>query len=504
MACLASCAIIPRNVDAASVVVRKPVPVSTTLDRLRRLQALRPQRVHPDPEVAAPAPVVEPTPPIQASAAHLEEAVPGVVIENSGGRCYIRTQAYPLANLRGPCSFGALLERQPALFAQLHPNFGLHPELDFQRAIFLDTETTGLGGAGVYCFMVGIGTFEQVESTPANQSLLTNTLSPSDALRRRHPITQFVVRQFFMRNPGEEGALLLALAAILDEHEMSVTFNGRTFDLPLLRTRFHQNQRIYPELRGSARLLEADRPHLDLLHPARRLWRRRLQSCRLINLEQTILGLQRSEEDVPGHLIPHLYTEYMRTGNAQAMRRVFYHNHEDVLSMVGLAEQLGCALTGSVDSAADEILHREDWLALGICYEGLERWAEAEAAYRRALDALRDPQAKADTFRRLGQLFKRQGRWAEAVDLWQLWLTSVPGQDATPYIELAKCYEWQLNDLEQAEMWTAWALHNQRQLPAWQRPPGQVAELEHRLERLQRKQQATPKPARRGADDAQE
>jgi tetratricopeptide (TPR) repeat protein len=208
----------------------------------------------------------------------------------------------------------------------------------------------------------------------------------------------------------------------------------------------------------------------------------------LIHLESQILGLQRSEDDVPGHLIPQIYNDYMRNGDAGALRRVFYHNQEDVLSMVGLAERLGWAFCGSSEQHLEEMLQREDWLALGACYEASDRLAEAETAYRRASEMLRDPQAKAEAFQRLGNLLKRQQRWTEAMELWQYWLTSVPGLDSAPYIELAKCCEWQLRDLEQAEMWTAWALHNLRTAPAWQRPPGALADLEHRQARLRRKQ----------------
>jgi uncharacterized protein YprB with RNaseH-like and TPR domain len=446
--------------------------MSTTLERLRRLQALRPQQTPADPAVPPPrANLPAPAAISDVSAGTLEQLVPGEVVETSAGCCYVRTVALPLAAPRGPQPLGDLLAQQPALFAPLHPNFGLHPALDYRRAIFLDTETTGLGnGAGVYCFMVGVGTFEILEANPSSDP------SPS----------HFVVRQFFMRHPGEEGALLLALADLLERHEMSVTFNGRTFDLPLLRARLRQNQAIYPDLRGSGRLLNAERPHLDLLHPARKLWRRRLQSCRLIHLEEAILGLRRTEEDVPGHLIPQLYHDYVRDGNAQELRRVFYHNLEDILSMVALAERMGRALSAG-DNAP---LEREDWLSLGRCYEDLAQWPAAEGAYRRALESVRDPAAKAAAFHCLGQLLKRQQRWAEAAELWELWLTSVPGVDPTPYAELAKYCEWQLGDLEQAEMWTAWAIHNLRSAPAWQRPPGALADLEHRLARLQRKRGA--------------
>lgn len=462
-------------------------PMSTaTLDRLRRLQALRPQQTHSEPAaLSAPQPRNPPVAVLGAPRGHLVDLVPGFELENSAGHCYVRVQSYSLQTGRGACALGDLLERVPALFAPFHPAFGLHEATRFQQAVFLDTETTGLGGgAGIYCFMVGVGTFERVESRdwrletgdsiPSLQSPISNL-----------PPTHFVVRQFLMRSPAEEGALLLALAELLDRCALSVTFNGRGFDLPLLRARFRQNQHIYPDLRGSGRLLAAEQPHLDLLLPARRLWRRRLQSCRLLHLEEAILGVQRGVDDVPGHLIPQIYTDYVRNGEAGELARVFYHNHEDILSMVALAEWLSQAFGGN---QADALLQREDWLALGICYDDLGRYAEAEGAYRRALTTLRDPQSRGEAFQRLGQLLKRQGRWAEADTLWQEWLTTVPGHDATPYIELAKYYEWQRHDLEQATMWTAWALHHLRQSPAWQRPAGLLAELEHRRARLQRKQ----------------
>jgi uncharacterized protein YprB with RNaseH-like and TPR domain len=404
----------------------------------------------------------------------LETLVPGEVIENGNGLCYVVTERYPLQTQRGDQPLAHLLDHHPATFAAFHPAFGLQPGIDFRQAVFLDTETTGLGGgAGVYCFMVGVGTFETVD--------IANT---------QHPISNihFVVRQFFMRHPGEEGALLQALVELLDGYGMSVTFNGRTFDLPLLRTRLRQNQQIYPELRGSGRLLQPEKPHLDLLHPARRLWKRRLQSCRLINLEAEILGMQRSEEDVPGQLIPQLYTDYVQSGNAGELRRIFYHNREDIVSMVSLAAQLSRLYQGTATTEG-ATLHGLDWFSLGRCHEERGQMAEAERAYREAADRLHGNTAQAEAFRQLGQLLKRQARWDEAATVWQQWLTTVTTIDATPYEELAKYCEWQCKDFEQAAMWTGWALHTLRTAPAWQQSSAHIAELEHRLARLQRKQQ---------------
>src|SRR5690606_3768447 len=133
-----------------------------------------------------------------------------------------------------------------------------------RRAAFIDTETTGLGGgAGVYCFMVGVGTFESYQPYAGDQLPVESSSN--------QPPTHFVVRQFFMRNPAEEASLLVALAQLLEPYEMTVTFNCRSFDLPLLRLRYMQNRRFLP-IRRDVTLLQPDRPHLDLLMPARRIW----------------------------------------------------------------------------------------------------------------------------------------------------------------------------------------------------------------------------------------
>ena len=489
----------------AAVACGKLEAMSSQLDRLRRLVNLREQRLHADPTVppvsepdaaedadAATAPVELIRTPFDADETSaraaagpplpLHQTVSGAEIMTVAGPCYVSVNAYPLHEARGPHPLGNLLDLPPALFHRFHPTFGLDKMVDYRRAAFIDTETTGLGGgAGIYAFMVGVGTFETWQATPPD-------------MLRADPVddtpTHFVVRQFFMRNPAEERALLLSLADLLMPYEMTVTFNGRTFDLPLLRTRYLQNRRFLPDLRGGVALLGAERPHLDLLLPARRVWRRRLQSCRLINLEQMILGLQRSEEDVPGHLIPYLYADYVRSSNANAMRRVFYHNAEDIVSMVALADHLGRAFgSGTNGTPAATTVQGLDHAGLARAYEQAGAQAQAEAAYQRALETVRNPADRADLYRRLAELQKRQGRWEEAAANWQTWLSAVPGTDPTPYIELAKYCEWQRHDLEQAEMWTAWALHNLRAAHPTAQRPREQAEIEHRLARLQRKRQ---------------
>ena len=452
--------------------------MSSVLDRLRRLQSLRPQNVPSEPELPRSG---------QSASGSLDALVTGREIENAGGRCWLVTERYPMETVRGRLPLGALLNTTPQSIAPLYPNAGLDSGFDFSRVAFIDTETSGLGGgAGVYAFMVGVGTFEVLDS---GYSVLGSG-DGSTSANTQYPIsnTQFVVRQFFMRHPGEESSLLTALAELLGERSGLVTFNGRTFDAPLLRGRYQMNRRFLPGGVGLPGVLADAAPHFDLLHPARRLWKRRLASCSLGNLEAQILALQRTEEDVPGSLIPWLYTQFLQTGNAADMRRVFYHNREDIVSMVSLAELLCRHYANPLASARAGELHSLDLAAVGRVHAELGLAESAEQAFVHALENLSDADTLPEIFDSLGWLLKRQERWDEATALWQRWLTTVPGPDPRPYIELAKYCEWQRNDLEQAQMWTAWALHNQQSAPTRQRSPQAIADLQHRLARIQRKQ----------------
>lgn len=448
--------------------------------------------------------------------------------------------AIPLYSKRGGHHLAELLQHQVQRLRKFHPNFNLTDAAHFEGAAFLDTETTGLGGgAGVYSFMVGVGRFEyhpnddfggwlpEDEAVAADAATLTQTqlwAQPNHMLctqphspqsnHQRQP-THFVVRQLFMRRPSEECSLLIALAELLQGCSMTVTFNGRTFDLPLLRTRYQQNRHLLPnQVAVDTTLLHEGYPHFDLLIPARRLWRRRLDSCRLTWLEEHVLEHQRGSDDVPGHLIPFLYSQFVSdsTGAACAMPSVFYHNREDIISMVGLATEVYTLFrraesAGSAEAAADgevnsvnetttsksaDDVHGLDWLSLGCCFEAIDHSQSAEYAFSQALARLDNEKdslvGRVEGYRRLGLLYKRRGHWEQATAIWQQWLSTIDGPDLTPFVELAKYCEWQAHDLEQAEMWTRWALHNLSQQPQANSKSITLAEaLNHRLTRIQRK-----------------
>lgn len=444
-------------------VERPSSELGSVAERLRRLQRLGVQRgrsglAAPGPSATAsqpPAPSLWPTDSSDA-ALPIEEVVGGQVVETPFGACVVAETRYALGEARGGWTLAQTLRASGAALAACGRDARLS-RATLRQAAFLDTETTGLaGGAGTFAFMVGMGVFEGSDDTAQH----------------------YVVRQVFMRSPAEERALLHVTTETLAGCTGLVTFNGRAFDGPLLATRFAMHHLPSP--------LDT-LWHLDLLPLARQRWRLRLPSCAMSAIEHDILAFQRSVEDVPGWLIPSLYQDYARTGESSAMGRVFYHNREDVVSMAPLAAMLAAPFEGSGAAAALQDLHPIDTVSLGRCFEELGWTAASEAAYRRALDRSLPAEVRAMALARLGWLLKRQERRQEACAVWQDWITSVPGADPTPYAELAKHHEWHEVDLAAARRWTLWGLHTAQQMPPGPAREDALAELQHRLERLERK-----------------
>jgi len=379
------------------------------------------------------------------TARKVESLISGHVQEAAGAACFVAQERYPVNYQHGALPLNALLSvstKIAARFAQV-PSLA---ELSFEQCLFLDTETTGLsGGTGTIAFLVGVGYFER---------------------------EQFVVKQYFLRNPGDELALLALLADDLASRPGLVSFNGRSFDLPLLETRYILNRRPTPF---------TDSPHLDLLHPARRLWRTSLESCRLIALEQQVLGVYRDQADVPGGIIPLIYRDYLRSGNGVEMPRIFYHNRIDVLSMVSLT-----ALLCQAFSEPDKTLQRgQEWLSLGRWYERLDMAAEAESAFRRAIQSDLPSKSFQSALFYLARLLKRAERRSEAAVVWQQ-LAAVEMDQARGHVELAKYHEWHTGELEQAGELTRRAINL---VDRWGQGMRALArpDLEHRLARLERK-----------------
>lgn len=284
-------------------------------------------------------------------------------------------------------------------------------DLSPQNLIFLDTETTGLtGGTGTYIFLLGLGYFQ------------------GDG---------FVIDQYFLLDYGEEPGFLTAINEFLKSYPYVVTYNGKTFDLPLLNTRLKFN-RISPEFEFEE--------HLDLLHIARQFWKRRLESCSLGQVEQVILGASR-KEDISGEFIPQVYFDYVTHGDTDFLPTVFEHNRMDILSLACLAGYLSQCLESPLESS---LSHGIDFYSLGRFYNIRGDWQTAIACFQRALEYPLSKTVRFDTMKELALVYKRQGNWEQSIQIW----TEMSSESAIcpQYVmeEMAKYYEHKIKDYQTA------------------------------------------------------
>jgi tetratricopeptide (TPR) repeat protein len=315
-------------------------------------------------------------------------------------------------------------------------------ELDFRRALFLDTETTGLtGGTGTFAFMVGLGFFEE---------------------------ERFSIYQFFMRDYSEERASLSLLKNMIDSFPFLVTFNGRQYDIPLLETRFILSRMV-------SKIREI--PNFDLLYPSRKIWKGAYENCRLVTLESRLLGVERTD-DIPSEWIPYLYFDYIQTGDARKIHQVFYHNQMDILSMVALAGRIHLVYH---DPQAARPRKGIEHFALGRLFWEHGQREKAIPCFEIALKRC-DDELSWEVMKWLSMAFKKTGQGERARSLWEEMLSWPNKKDTLPYIELAKYHEHRLKDWDRAMAYVDEALelipsHQQRE----------VELLQHRRRRLEQK-----------------
>ncbi len=358
----------------------------------------------------------------------------GEAVETAHGSHWESETLYASHKRHGSADVGALLDLPHDLLDVISE--GAAPSAPPAEWAFLDTETTGLaGGTGTCAFLVGVG-----------------RITPDG----------FRVRQFFMRDYAEEASLLAALAEHLAPFRVLITYNGRTFDQPLLETRYRLN-RTRPPFTKMAH-------HVDLLYGARRLWKLRYESCRLVDLETQVLGYER-EGDVPGSLIPYLYFEYLRTRHAGRLQPVFEHNALDILS-------LAC-LTGIVPNAFKDT----GALRHGTEIVGMGRWllktgdpAEARALFSRAVDAGLPDALLFKTLWEIAALDRKLGAEEQALAGWNELATARNPYRVKALEELAKYEEHRAKNPARALEWTRAALEHE-----------DTPELRHREQRLLRK-----------------
>ena len=350
---------------------------------------------------------------------------------------HLKKEAFPLSLLG---------DRRFATPVHLASIFGLSLPHDITEKdmIFLDTETTGLsGGAGTLAFQIGLGYCEG---------------------------GQFIVEQFCMRDYHEEAAMLCETAARLRRCKLLVSFNGRAFDVPLLRSRFlmvRQKEDAIPRF------------HADVLFPARRLWKLRLQNCRLSHLEEALLGIRR-EDDLPGALVPQTYFQYLKNRDFSPVERIMRHNQQDIVSLAQLffflCREYACP---------EQVVHGADLLSLAKHYARTGQASQSTKCYRLCAGKDTRPQA----FHALAVCEKKGGRADNAIRLYSAMLRR--GEEPVMACEaLAKLYEHQKKNLDCALQYTRQALLLLSEPTLLPSPTVQEARiaLQCRYARLQRKQ----------------
>ena len=295
-----------------------------------------------------------------------------------------------------PTSFGDAVLRQDVIpLPPLEPDPG--------SVAYIDTETTGLsGGAGTYVFAAAVA-------------------RPIDCGLR--------VAQVFLPQPGMEAAFLQALAAEMEPADAIATFNGSSFDLPVLRTRW-----VMARMPGEL----ACPPHVDLLTLVRALYRHRLESCNLRSVEERLLGYER-EDPIASALVPDAYFEYLRDGSSTFLEAALEHNRLDVISLVHLHSRLLCRLRGG-----DAGMDAADWLALGRHRYRRGARADGWRALRNAT-SLAEGEAAATAGLLMARRLIRRGSVAAADSLLE-WLEAKASEDVRVSVARARLFEWRRRD----------------------------------------------------------
>lgn len=392
--------------------------------------------------------------------------LPGTVwCENEYGRFIKKTCTYPLDYKHGLFRLGELSSGVPGMHLSAKPHasrFQLE-QIRSDQLLFLDTETTGLGsGTGNVPFMIGIAWKE------ANC---------------------FRIEQLFIRNPAEEAAMLHHLQEKLANFKAIVTYNGRSFDWPLIKSRYVMHR---------MRLQEPE-AHIDLLHPSRSLWQTTLASCRLGEVEAQRLHFQRVD-DISGSLAPTLYFQYLQEQNPLLVAGIFKHNEWDLLSLAALTIYFSQLLSGRLPW--QQMMSFEELIRCGYWLDRLGCSELAEEAMSFAYENI----DRAETISQLVELaawHKKKQRWDSAVKLWKMACSTEADHEcdashAAPklvnvdtLIELAKYYEHRSKNIEEALTYALLAREQVRMRMSWSRWNRKYAKLEQeiqaRIARLQRK-----------------
>ncbi|HWO95746.1 MAG TPA: ribonuclease H-like domain-containing protein [Bacillus sp. (in: firmicutes)] len=360
------------------------------------------------------------------------------------GYCLIREVVYPIGHKHGIHSFRELhhvVEEWNHTSAKHPLSSAGYKSTDL---FFFDTETTGLkGGAGTTIFLLGYArVFDD----------------------------KVVLRQHFLPDPSGEIAFYKSFLECVD-YTTLVTYNGKAFDWPQVKTRHTLLREHLPKLPSFG--------HFDLLHGARRLWKHKLESVKLALVEKEVLQIDRIN-DVPGFLAPMIYFDYVQSKQPHGIFEVIKHNEHDILSLITLYVHMSKQLLSSLEATAKERFEVARW------YETLGDRQTAVKGYESVAGTKDGEHLRAKMA--LALQCKRECKWEKAMEFWKEVVqqgTGIVKMNAA--IELAKVYEHQFKNLDEAIYYAAMAKETNKSLLT--RHDVYERELKKRMERLERKRQ---------------
>ncbi|MFQ5825535.1 MAG: ribonuclease H-like domain-containing protein, partial [bacterium] len=333
------------------------------------------------------------------SLAPIDKVIEGKYEDSPYGVYFCRYKKFPLDYFHGSVQISSYLDKSSRLLSLIGKSLEFDG-VDLRKTIFVDTETTGLsGGSGICAFLVGVGYFTE---------------------------EYFCLAQFFMNDFNEEKALLHQFNQFIKKNNILISFNGKCFDLPLLVSR-----NIYHQMK----LPVTDILHLDLLFTVRRLWKHKLPDCTLGTVESLVLGNIRNG-DISSYLIPELYFEYLRNKDVRPLKAIFYHNQQDILSLVALATK-ACQM---FENPIEESDGAKEILSMGKVYERLAKFKDSLELYNQFFEKASERTDRRELLFQMAYNYKKIKNWSKAASIWKQCVSN-HNFHPIPFIELAKYFE---------------------------------------------------------------
>ena len=371
--------------------------------------------------------------------AKLADAVNGELVHTPSGSFVIVKTTYPATHFHGSVLLEDVIPSTtyPLSAFTAHDDPG---QVTPSNLLFLDTETTGLGGTGTVPFLIGFG---------------------------RVKGSTFEVTQLLIPDYSDETAMLETLLEEIPPETTFVTYNGGAFDIPLLRDRVIINR--------VARDFASRNGHIDLLHPTRRLFKRRIKDCSLVNAEQQLFGFFR-QSDIPGYLIPAIYFDWLTSEDSSQMPGVLEHNRLDILSLHFLMAHIHRVFL----TEGDSLRAGEDLYSLSRVYRRRSHHHKALKICDRIEQEHPEITAEMRLFH--AQTLKKVGDWPRAVSVWEQLAPTDSREGYWANVELAKYFEHRVQDYPRA------VTHAKSALRTCPYSKSEKERLTHRLQRLTSKQ----------------